>query len=331
MHLNGRASSGRASPSGVTSPAGSVARHSSTSSPARSHSRTPPHRTNLVRSHSHSASSTHSQTVAPESPAGSGSEGHECNKYTSHDGDGTNDKSVASTDDEAPEDDEHQAGDRSDSTSSSSNAKEAKESDGETEGSTSQSSQSSSESDGEMPVLAAMPSNEMGENSAKKEAKTSAPSSSQPPPNTDSKAIEAELKCQQCKDTQHLDKHFGMWHNHMISKDCAGWKEHDEMCCEHGEPSKELQNRDSTGPPLDYMKQHGVFKAKKTNKYDLCRFYPMELSGNLPPFPSPHEPATHMMLEDLLRAAWALGHPNLLKAFARDSTTVVCLLQELRI
>ena len=55
----------------------------------------------------------------------------------------------------------------------------------------------------------------------------------------------------------------------------------------------------------------------------------MELSGNLPPFPSPHEPATHMMLEDLLRAAQALGHPNLLMAFTRDSATAVCLLQKL--
>ena len=55
----------------------------------------------------------------------------------------------------------------------------------------------------------------------------------------------------------------------------------------------------------------------------------MELSGNLPPFPSPREPATRVMLEDLLRAAWALGHPNLLMAFARNSAMVVCLLQEL--
>ena len=77
------------------------------------------------------------------------------------------------------------------------------------------------------------------------------------------------------------------------------------------------------------MKQHRVFKAKKTNKYDLCRFYHMELSSNLPLFPSPCEPAIHMMLEDLLRAAQALGCPSLLMAFARDSATAVCLLQEL--
>ena len=77
------------------------------------------------------------------------------------------------------------------------------------------------------------------------------------------------------------------------------------------------------------MKQGRVFKAKKTNEYDLCHFYRVELSGGLPPFPSPHEPATCKMLEELLRAAHALGCPNLLMAFARDSAMLVCLLQEL--
>ena len=55
----------------------------------------------------------------------------------------------------------------------------------------------------------------------------------------------------------------------------------------------------------------------------------MELFGGLPPFPSPCKPATCEMLEELLRAVWALGHPNLLMAFARDSAMAVCLLQEL--
>ena len=120
-----------------------------------------------------------------------------------------------------------------------------------------------------------------------------------------------------------------MWHDRMLSKGHTGWKECDEMHCEHGEPFKELQDRNPVGLPLDYMKQRGVFKAKKTNEYDLCHFYHVELSGDLPPFPSPHKPATRKMLEELLRAAQALGHPNLLMAFARDSAMAVCLLQEL--
>ena len=99
-HIHGGAGSGRASPSGVTSPAHSAAPHSSMSSPARLHSRTPPRRTSLVRSGSHSASSTSSHTAVPESPAGSGGEGCEYRKSTSQDGDGTDNKSTAGSDDE---------------------------------------------------------------------------------------------------------------------------------------------------------------------------------------------------------------------------------------
>ena len=85
---------------------------------------------------------------------------------------GFDDKSMAGSDEEAPEDGEHQAGESSDSTSSSSDAEEAEKSDGKVEGSTSQSSQSSSESDGEMPVLAAVPLKETGTYTTTKEAQT---------------------------------------------------------------------------------------------------------------------------------------------------------------
>ena len=115
----------------------------------------------------------------------------------------------------------------------------------------------------------------------------------------------------------------------MISKGCAGWERHDTKTCDHGDPCKELRYLDSTGPPLDYMKHHGVFKAKKSNEYGLCCFYCVELSGDLPTFPSPHEPATRKMLEDFLLKAQALGHPNLVVAFVHDSAMAVCLLQEL--
>ena len=132
----------------------------------------------------------------PESPAGSGGEGHEDSTSTYLDGDGTNDESMAGSDDEAPGDDEHQAGESSNSASSSSNVEEAERPGDEVEGSTSQDNQSSLESDGEMPVHAAVPLRETGKDTATKEAKTSAPSSSQPPLVTDSKVTEAEQKCQ---------------------------------------------------------------------------------------------------------------------------------------
>ena len=116
-----------------------------------------------------------------------------------------------------------------------------------------------------------------------------------------------------------------MWHTRMISEDCAGWKKHETMTCDHGDSCKELRYLDPAGPPLDYMKHHGVFK----DKYDLCHFYHIELSRDLPTFPSTHEPATPEMLKDFLLKAQALGCPNLIVAFAQDLAMAVCLLQVL--
>ena len=148
-------------------------------------------------------------------------------------------------------------------------------------------------------------------------------------PDTNNKDSEEEQKCQQRKDTHLLDKNFGMWCDRMISEGRADWKKHDTMTCNHGDPCKELRYPDPTGPPLDYMKHHRVFKVKKTNEYNLCHFYCIDLFGDLPTFPSPCKPATHEMLEDFLLKARALGHPNLVVAFAWDFATAVCLLQEL--
>ena len=77
------------------------------------------------------------------------------------------------------------------------------------------------------------------------------------------------------------------------------------------------------------MKACGVFKAKKTNAYDLCHFYHMSASGEFPTFPTPHEPASHDMLKMLLETARVVRHANLLMAFAGDSAIAICLLWEL--
>ena len=148
-------------------------------------------------------------------------------------------------------------------------------------------------------------------------------------PEVDNKDTEEEWKVQRHKDTQLLDKNFSEWHDQMISEGHTQWKEHDTMTCDHRDPCKELKYLDPAGPPLDYMKHHRVFKAKKTNEYDLCHFYQVELSGDLPKFPSPCEPATYKMLKDFLLKAQALGHPNLVVAIVWDSATAICLLQEL--
>ena len=103
------------------------------------------------------------------------------------------------------------------------------------------------------------------------------------------------------------------------------------MICNHVDPYKEAKVLDPTGLLLDYMKHCGVFKSKKTNEYDLCHFYQVGLSRDLPNFPSPHEPATPELFSKFLLKARVLGHPNLVVAFVWDSATAICLLQELHI
>ena len=77
------------------------------------------------------------------------------------------------------------------------------------------------------------------------------------------------------------------------------------------------------------MKHCGVFDPKKTNEYDLCRFYQVGLSGDLPDFPTHHKPATLEWVSKFLLTARSLGQPNLIIAHWWDSVMAVCLLQEL--
>ena len=125
------------------------------------------------------------------------------------------------------------------------------------------------------------------------------PGSSQPTSDAD-KISEAELRNQLRQDAQLMDKDFSTWCDAKIREGHNGWKKHTEMCCDHREAHKELLHRDPISPPLEYMKTCGVFKAKKTNAYDLCHFYCVGASGEFPTFPAPHEPTSRNMLKKLL-------------------------------
>ena len=148
-------------------------------------------------------------------------------------------------------------------------------------------------------------------------------------PNLDGKASEEDRRVQQCKDACLLDKNFGEWWDHMIQEGHKGWEMCDQMTCDHADPCKEANYPDLISLPLEYMKHCGVFDAKKTKEYDLCWFYQVGLSGDLPGFPSPHEPDTHEWMVKFLCKARALGQPNLVVIHSQDSMTAICLLQEL--
>ena len=103
---------------------------------------------------------------------------------------------------------------------------------------------------------------------------------------------------------------------------------HDKMTCDHVDPCKEVKSPNQLGPPLDCMMSHGVFKPKKTSKYDLCCFYQVGLSGHLPEFPSPCSPAICEQVSSLLLKARALGWPNLIVVHSQDPIIAVCLSTE---
>ena len=101
------------------------------------------------------------------------------------------------------------------------------------------------------------------------------------------------------------------------------------MTCGHGDPGKEIKSKDPTGPLVDYLVSHDVFKVKQMNSYDLCHFYQVGESGDLAPFPPPHLPATHKRLSDFLHKARAEGQSQLIVVHVSDSITMVSLLSDL--
>ena len=283
----------------------------------------------MERSCSNSTSSTCSQEVKPKSPAGSGGEDSNGSHSTSQEGSETDEEDEASSNGKASGDGEGSDGRSSDSEGSGSNGEIADVADLEAEGSDAECSSSSSETDCEIPTRAATLAKETKGGTPMKEAKGGNPNSSQTLSLAylDSKDTEEEWKLQQHKDAQLLDRNFSMWHDRMISEGHAEWNKCDTMICDHMDPCKEAKFPDPTSPPLDYMKHCGVFKSKKTNKYDLCHFYlrgPSKLSLS-------HKPATCELLSKFLLKARVLGHPNLVVAFTWDSATAICLLQELHI
>ena len=141
--MHGEVGPNKPSLSRVASPTSSAALHSPMTLPASSRLRTPSNRTNIVRSHSNSASSPGSQRVELKLPAGSGYEGSEDSKSTSQDDSNTNEEGRADSRDKAPGDGECQDGGGSDTESSSSSDEEAEGSISDTRESHSQSSYSS--------------------------------------------------------------------------------------------------------------------------------------------------------------------------------------------
>ena len=83
------------------------------------------------------------------------------------------------------------------------------------------------------------------------------------------------------------------------------------------------------GPPLDYMGECQVFNGIQSDIYDLCRFYTLGMTGNLPEFPVPWEPVTHGQVRDLLKLARSIDRHYLILAHSADLVTAISMLREL--
>ena len=120
-------------------------------------------------------------------------------------------------------------------------------------------------------------------------------SSEQEPPTDEALRDEARQKAQL------LDTRFDAWHHKKIAKGIVGWATRDTMICDLHENGKMQPNHpDPVGPPLDYMGECQVFDGIWSDIYDLCRFYTLGMTGDLPEFPTPQEPVTHRQIRDLL-------------------------------
>ena len=127
-------------------------------------------------------------------------------------------------------------------------------------------------------------------------------SSEEAPPTDEALCNEARQRAQQ------LDTHFDAWCCKKIAKDVTGWATRDTMTCDLPEHKKTQPNHpDPVGLPLDYMRECQVFSSIQSNIYDLCRFYALGMTGDLPEIPAPQEPVTRGQIRDLLKSARAIG------------------------
>ena len=102
------------------------------------------------------------------------------------------------------------------------------------------------------------------------------------------------------------------------------------MFCDLPKHGKMQPNHpDPVGPPLDYMVECRVFDGIWSELYDLCHFYILRMTGNLPEFPAPWEPVTCSQVRDLLKLAQSIGHPYMILAHSADSVTAMSMLWEL--
>ena len=122
----------------------------------------------------------------------------------------------------------------------------------------------------------------------------------------------------------------GLCNRNKIAKGVTGWVTRGIMICDLPNHGKMQPNQSNPmGLHLYYMGECQVFNGIWSDIYDLCRFYALGMTGDLPEFHTPWESVTCRQVEDLLKLACSISQPYLILAHSADLVTAISMLREL--
>ena len=107
---------------------------------------------------------------------------------------------------------------------------------------------------------------------------------------------------------QLLDTRFDAWCCDKIANGVTGWATWDTMICDLPKDGKMQPNHPKfVRLPLVYMAECRVFDDIWSDLDNLCHFYALGMTGDLPEFPTLQEPVTHSQVRDLLKLTQSIG------------------------
>ena len=127
------------------------------------------------------------------------------------------------------------------------------------------------------------------------------------------------------------DTDFAAWRDKLIHDGVVGIQERDKKVHVYADPGKNKpKNPDTIGPPISYMKEHGVFQPlpSMTNPLGLCHFYPTDPSS-LSTLMPPKSPTTVDHLNNLRVLTKSRCRPYIIVVFEGGPIMPLGLLQEL--
>ena len=138
-------------------------------------------------------------------------------------------------------------------------------------------------------------------------------------------------KCKAHELARKSDTDFAAWKDKLIREGVMGIQERDSMVNDYADGGKRRpKNPDTLGPPVPYMKEHGVFQPlpSMTNPLGLCHFYPAD-PASMSTLAHPKSPATAEHLKGLLLLTKMQCQPYIIVVFQGGPVTPLGLLQEL--